>query len=369
MISGLTANLADPQVFRLVWALPSQVAPAALSDVTTSPITVNLGDVVTVAVEVTDNGAYANSSVFGGRALGDSRAVEGATIRFAATDGQSGQDTSDVNGIASFDWTANAEGTTTITASGFGLGITGANGPYDAFVNGAYVDQATELFLGELTFTVQVCPKVPDADGVITNPTAGYYAGRTWQPVPVNLGGSTVGTAYLLMTNDCDDLYVAFMVPGNVSNTTSLRFVFDNTPTGTSINGLTFSESADDDILSMTLTSAGLAFGDRYLSAGCLGSKQADCGPLDARMDGTGGAGLNVFPTAFAGTTSWYVYEMKHPLKRQAGDVAPFQDFDRDPGQFLGWYLALYLGNGTKANAEYPRQNGNFKSYLPYQVQ
>ena len=368
MVSGLTANLAEPQVFRLAWALPSQMEPAASSDVGTSPITVNLGDVVTVAVEVTDNGAYANSSVFGGRALGDARTVEGATIHFEATDGQSGQDVSDVDGIASFDWVANAEGTTTITASGFGLGLTGANGPYDAFVNGAYVDQATELFLGELTFTVQVCPQTPDADGIIADPTAGYYAGRTWQPVPVNLGGSTVGTAYMLMTNDCDDLYVAFMVPGNVSNTTSLRFVFDNTPT-TTTNGLTFSESADDDVLSMTLTSAGLAFQDRYLSAACLGSKQADCGPLDTRKDGSGGAGLNVFPTAFNGGTSWFVYELKHPLKRLASDVAPFQDFDRNPGQFLGWYLALYLGNGTKANAEYPRQNGNFKSYQPYQVQ
>ena len=380
LMSGLTTSGAgDPQVFMLAWALPSQMAPStfcagtACSSLAASPLTVNLGEVVTVGVDVTDNGAIANSSVFGGRSLGDARAVEGATIHFDATDSQSGTDVSDVNGHASFNWTANAEGTTTITASGFGIGITGANGPYDAFVNGAYLNQPTLLGLGELTFTVQVCPKTPDADGAIADPTAGYYAGKTWQPVPVNLGGSSVGTAYLLAANDCDDLYIAFMVPGDVSNTTSLRFVFDNAPTGTSIDALTFSESADDDILSMTLTSGGLAFRDRYLSAACLGSKQADCGPLDARQDGSGGAGLNTFAAVFpaggaAATTTWYVYEMKHPLKRQAGDVAPFQDFDRDPGQFLGWYLALYLGNGTKANAEFPDQKGGFKKYQPYLV-
>lgn len=362
------------QVFHLVWALPAQMAATTFcagdgcTGLSSSPLRLNLASPiapVTLTVKVTDNGAIADASAFGGRSLDTPRAVEGARITFSDSEGGSDVQYSDVNGFGTYTFTPPGEGTFSITASGFGFGT--ANGPYDAFVNGAYVNQASLLGLGQLTFDVRVCSPTPDADGIITDPTTGFYASQTWRPVEVNLGGSKSGTAYVLMANDCDDLYIAFMVPGDVSNTTSLRFVFDNAPTGSSLNALSFAESADDDILSMTLTDGGLVFRDRYLSAACLGSKQADCGPLDDRQDGSGGASLNGF--TFAGTTGWFVYELKHPLKRLPGDVAPFQDFDRDPGQFLGWYGALYLGNGTKANAEFPRQNGNFKSYFGYQVQ
>jgi hypothetical protein len=359
------------KVFHLAWALPSQMAATTFcagpgcSGLATSPLTVNLGDPVTLTIQVTDNGAVADASAFGGRSLGTPRGVEGARVTFADTDGGSDVQYSDDGGYVTYSFTPDGEGLSSITASGFGIGTTG--GPYDAFENGTYVNQASLLALGQLTFGVRVCVPTPDADGIIADPAAGFYASQTWQPVEVNLGGSKTGTAYVLMANDCDDLYLAFMVPGDVSNTTSLRFVFDNAPTGSSLGNLSFAESADDDILSMALVNDGLVFQDRYLSDACLGSKQADCGPLDDRQDGTGGASLNGF--TFEGTTGWYVYELKHPLKRLPSDVAPFQDFDRDPGQFLGWYLALYLGNGTKANAEFPRQNGNFKSYLGYEIQ
>jgi len=360
------------RVFRLVWALPSQMAASTFcagtscTGLATSPLRANPGEPVTLAIRVTDNGAVADELAFGGRSLsGTPRGVEGATVHFSDTDGGSDTQRSNDGGYVTYSFTPNGEGTHTVTASGFGIGTT--DGPFDSFDESGYTGLASLLAQGTLSFDVKVCTPAPTADGIIANPEAGYYAGRTWDPVEVNLGGSKTGTAYLLVTNDCDDLYIAFMVPGDVSNTTSLRFVFDNTPTGSSLGSLSFAESADDDILSMTLLSTGLTFQDRYLSAACLGSKQADCGPLDTRQDGSGGAALNGF--TFKSVTGWYVYEMKHPLKRQPGDTAPFQDWDRDPGQFLGYYLALYLGNGTKANAEYPRQNGNFKSYLGYQIQ
>jgi hypothetical protein len=351
--AGAAAALAEEEtvkIFRLAWALPSQMAAEAFctgagcTGVGGSPLRVNVGDVVKVSVLVSDNGAVSDPQASGGRSLGDPRSVEGATVRFAATDGTSQDDTSDADGIATFLWTATAEGPATITASGFGIGTTG--GPFDSFENGDYTGLPTQLALGQLTFDVIVCAAGPTVDGSVT--AADGYPATTagWQSVPVNLGGSATGTAYLYVTNDCDNLYLTFLMPSDPSKDNTLRFVFAQ-------NGQT--EGPLDDILS--LSAAG--FRDRYLSQGCIGSKQADCGPDDPdAQDGMGVAAHQVFASPYLGQSNWFVYEMKHDLASGSQ-----YDLSLQAGETVYYYGAVSLGGGSKGNTEFPDQKGNFKNY------
>jgi hypothetical protein len=359
--SGAVAALAADEtvkVFNLAWALPSQMAAAAFCSgagcvgVGTSPLRAYVGDVVTVSVQVTDNGAVPDASAAGGRSLDDPRPVHGATVTFAASDGPTQETVSDANGLATFQWTATAEGSATITASGFGIGTTG--GPFDAFANGAYTGLPTKLELGQLTFDVEVCDRAPNVvDGSVTN--ADGYPGDAagWRSVPVNLGGNSTGTAYLYVTNDCDDLYLTFLMPSDPTKDNTLRFVFAQ-------NGQT--EGPFDDILS--LSAAG--FRDRYLSQACIGSKQADCGPDDPdTIDGTGVAAYQTFASPYLGRSNWFVYEMKHPLT-----TGTAHDLDLQIGETVYFYGAVSLGGGSKGNTEFPDQKGNFKNYgYSYTVQ
>jgi hypothetical protein len=359
--SGVAAALTTDEtvkVFNLAWGLPSQMAAAAFctgsgcDGVGTSPLRVNVGDVVTVSVQVTDNGAVPDASASGGRSLGDPRAVEGATVTFTASDGPTQETTSDAGGLATFLWTATAEGPATITATGFGIGTTG--GPFDAFANGAYTGLPAMLELGQLTFDVEVCAPAPNVvDGSVTD-ADGYPADAAgWRSVPVNLGGSSTGTAYLYITNDCDNLYLTFLMPSDPTKDNTLRFVFAQ-------NGQT--EGPLDDILS--LSAAG--FRDRYLSQNCIGSKQADCGPDDPdTMDGTGVAAYQAFASPYLSRSNWFVYEMKHPLTTGSSF-----DLDLKVGDTVYFYGAVSLGGGSKGNTEFPDQKGNFKNYgYSYTVQ
>jgi hypothetical protein len=356
MISGMSSAVAAAaadetvKIFNLAWALPSAMAAETFcsgtgcSGVGTSPLRVNLGEVVTVSVQVSDNGAVGDAQGPGGRSLGDPRAVEGATVRFAATDGASASTSSNADGLASFLWSANAEGSFTITASGFGIGT---DGPFDSFDNGTYNGLPAQLALGQLTFDVFVCRPAPNVvDGNVTA-ADGYPATASgWRSVPVNLGGGATGTAYLYVTNDCDNLYLTFLMPSDPSKDNTLRFVFAQ-------NGQT--EGPLDDILSLS----GTGFRDRYLSQSCIGSKQADCGPNDPdRQDGTGVSAYQVFASPYLSKPSWFVYEMKHPL----ASGSPY-DLSLQAGETVYYYGAVSLGGGSKGNTEFPDQKGNFRNY------
>lgn len=357
-------NMSTSQVFTLAWALPSQMAASTFcagtgcSGVATQPLTINLGETVTLTIRVTDNGAVADASAFGGRALGTPRAVEGATVSFSDAQGGSNTVTTGTNGFATYSFTPTTKGATSITASGFGIGTTA--GPYDAFVNGQYVNQASLLGLGTLSFDIRVCEPGPNVNGLVQMDDGYPTSAAGWQAVPVNLGGNTSGTAYMYLTNDCDYLYATFLMPSDDSKDNKLRFVFAQD--GDASDGI--AESALDDILS--LSAAG--FRDRYLSPACVGSKQADCGPddPDRPADGMGVAQFQVFAAPFLGKSSWYVYEMKHPLRAMG---SPY-DLDLVPGKTVYFYGAVSLGTGTKGNTEFPDQKGNFKNYgYSYTVQ
>jgi hypothetical protein len=184
--------------------------------------------------------------------------------------------------------------------------------------------------------------------------SAGEYANAQSFTFPVNLGGELGSTGTLYVGNDCDNLYLAFVVGVGESSNKAVRFVFDNTPPG--------GESADDDILSLSKVSAGnWLFRDRFLSQACVGSKQSDCGPDDTSAGGTkNGAGAAAYDAA----TRKFVYEIKHPLK--SGDA--LHDFQRGFGDQVGFYLAVNLGSGSKGNTEWPDQKGRFKNYQPYTI-
>jgi len=355
---ALQANMSETEkVFRLAWALPSQMAATTFcggtgcSGVATQPLTVNLGVPVTLTLRVTDNGAVANTTAPGGRSLGTPRGVEGARVRFADSDGGADVRTSDNGGYVSYAFTPEDRGLASISVAGFGMGTSA--GPYDAFVNGTYVNQASLLDLGQLTFNIRVCQPGPAVNGLVEANDGYPSAPAGWNAVPVNLGGNLTGTAYLHVTNDCDHLYLTLLMPSDNSKENSLRLVFaqDGDPAG----GI--SEGPFDDILSLSPT----GFGDRYLSQSCVGSKQSDCGPSDPDRpaDGAGVAAYQTFAVPFLGQSSWYVYEMKHPL---AAGGSPY-DVNLVPGRTVYYYGAVSLGGGSKGNTEFPDQKGNFKNY------
>jgi hypothetical protein len=116
-------------------------------------------------VLVTDNGATGDGQ--GGRTLGDPRTVLGARVHFAVDGGSSSAVFSDVDGLATFSWTAvrtpNAgdEELHIIRASGFGIGTAETDGPFDAL--GA---TPTLLGIGQVEFRVCVLPKLEGAPGI-----------------------------------------------------------------------------------------------------------------------------------------------------------------------------------------------------------
>lgn len=157
--AGISAHLTEDggaQLFLLAWALPSQMAPYALSSGESGGepgdlLVVYEGDPVAATVLVTDNGATGTGL---GRVLGTPRTVLGARVHFAVDHGPSTPVLSDANGLATFNWTAAGGGIRTLTARGFGIGTEATGGPFDAL--GA---SPALLGTGEVVFQVCVLPK------------------------------------------------------------------------------------------------------------------------------------------------------------------------------------------------------------------
>jgi hypothetical protein len=339
-------------VFKLAWALPSQMAKVGW----VNPVIGNVGDVKTATVQVTDNGVDRNG------VFGTPRPVRGATVTFQVTSGSPlpGEPVkvlTGADGLASVNWPFTPAGGLELRASGFGIGLTvveGGTGPFaDHFTNEVPLDTGRLFFRGFACGAGDPTLGLTSAtvDGKIG---PGEYQNAEMHTFPVSLGGNNSSTGTLYIGNDCQNLYLAFVVGVDESTNNSLRFVFDNTPPQ--------GESADDDILSLSKVSVGSwMFRDRFLSQACVGSKQADCGPDDVSAGGTSdGAGAASFDVGIGK----FVYEFRHPLK--SGDAS--HDFQRAFGQSVGYYLAVSLGTGSKGNTEWPDQKGNFKNYQTYVV-
>jgi len=365
---------AGAKVYMLAWALPSQMEKYQLGStegvVAAEPLTTNVGTPVTVKVMVTDDGETSDvdpascvPDPLGGQICGyllvPPREVKKALVHFATTnDATLSADSvlttfdADPFGIAEVTVTPTKSGTSLVTASGLGIGARPATG-FGGFVPPP--DGQITLQTGSLSFEIYACDNA--AAGFIT-PTIDGSLESTWQnadsswTIPVNLGGGTSSTADVYVGHDCNNVYLALAVGTGAANNNSLRFVFDNNADG--------SEGVGDNIVSLTKNSAGAwIYQDRFLSADCIGSKQANCGPDDTSAGGSlNGAGS----TGYNSATQKFVYEFRFPLK--SPDAA--HDFQRKLGDTIGFYLALSLGNGTKGNTEWPDQKGNFKSYENY---
>lgn len=360
------------RVFMLAWALPSQMEKYQLGGtpgvVAPEPLTVSVGVPVTVKVRVTDNGETDDVDQCvpdpqGGEicqpVFVDPRAVKMALVHFSASNDASVSAESVLTtsaatpyGIAAVSVTATKSGTSLVTATGYGIGARPATG-FGGFVPPP--DGEITLLSGSLTFELYACDN--GASGFIT-PTVGGGLDGAWQgaqlkqSIPVNLGGNVSSTADLYVGHDCDYLYLALAVGADAATNNSLRFVFDNDGDG--------NEELGDNLISLTKNGAGTwDYQDRYLSADCLGSKQANCGPQDpvGLRQGMGAAGYDA-------SIGKFVYEFRFPLT--SGDAG--HDFQRKLGEALGFYLAVSLGNGTKGNTEWPDQRGNFKTYQPYVI-
>jgi hypothetical protein len=323
-----------------IWALPAQVEKLNW----TNPKLVQSGSEQTVEVLVTDAGNVDDCSVV---AEGEpcvpvssgSQPVWGARVHFEVTSVDGGSVTPLVvttgpSGVASATWTIGGAGTHTLDASGLGLGIApseGGTGPFAThFATGDPVDAIVQLGAPPLTFVATVCPAPLPIDGTIE---ADYGT-----PIPFTAklsGGST--SAWLYTYNDCDNLYVVVAVATTDANLgNSLVLVFDNTLNGPS--------AEDDQLMLKKLKSGAFEFQDRYLTSGCLNSKQADCGALDTS---NGGASNGAGATAHA--NSRFVYEVSHPLN--SGDA---RDFALSIGNQVGMFLALQLGSGAQGNTQWP---------------
>jgi hypothetical protein len=348
---------ATEQVFSLAWALPSQMARHALcvgtgcTTLATSPLTVKLDQTVTVAVQVTDNGAIADALAGGGRRLDDPRGVEGARVHFAvSTDPGAGTSVyTDELGVARFTWVANTTAPTTITASGFGIGTTG--GPYDAFAGTTYDPTlATRLARGTLSFDVRVCPAGATVDGVVTN---GEYGPNSTHFRAKVSGGET--DAWLYWTWDCDNVYFALEVAGSAELANELRLVFDNEyGSGASVGDDQWNLKKDG-------KTGKFVFADRFLDAKCVGSKQSDCGTDDSAAGGTNDIIDNAVVN-YDGTKGVTVFELARPLTTTDANL----DFQVSlaTGRTLGLYVVLQLGKGAQGNTEFP----GFRNYMPIQI-
>jgi hypothetical protein len=347
-VSGATASLEgeEPQVFLLAWALPSQMTGTASSGSQTVPpggtLLVNEGASVAVNVQVTDNGASGDNP----RVLGTPRPAMGARVHFAADGGTEQPILSGPYGLATFNWTALDGGLHTITASGFGIGTTATGGAFDSFdANGSYNDLSAALGLGTLDFKVYVC----DASQT-PNLVDGVIGGNEYlsEPIPFTAkvsGGSTSATLY--WSYDCGNLYFGLEVAGSeISN--EIVLVFDNDGDGVA-------ELGDDQwTLRRDSKTGKYTTADRFLTANCVGSKQATCGADDTSAGGS--YDLSGGMVTYTGSKT--VYEIAHRL---TGDVGHDIQANLASGTTLGVYLQLQLGNGAQGNTQYP----GFRQYLP----
>jgi hypothetical protein len=157
-------------------------------------------------------------------------------------------------------------------------------------------------------------------------------------------GGDT--EAEVWWQNDAADLYLMVRVrQPSFAKANSIRFDFDNLGDGV--------HDPYDDAIGYDVD--GDYFFDEYLTAKCANNSQSGCGATD---DG-GAAGQSGNADAKNDGT-WTTYELSHPLT--GGGV---QDIDRAPGDPLGFFLTLRVGNGAQGNTQFP----GFRQFLTITIQ
>ncbi|MEJ2677965.1 MAG: Ig-like domain-containing protein [Gemmatimonadota bacterium] len=248
---------------------------------------------------------------------------------------------SNASGIAQVtSWTLGAtQGLNTLDAWGFG--ISDGTMPY-----GAPQSTDTEpvvIDTGHVQFTATACaPGFGKPQAIDGTMAPGEWGCANHMDFTANLSGGSGTPATLYWMNDGDSLYMAVSVVRDASDkVASLRFDFDNNNDGIA--------EAGEDAFGVD-SKAG--FFDEYLTAKCANSSQAGCGEDDVKDGGyTNGLGA----IGYDGTR--LVYELAHPLN--SGDTG--HDFALAPGDTVGTFLTLQVGNGASGNTQIP----GFRVWMP----
>ena len=172
---------------------------------------------------------------------------------------------------------------------------------------------------------------IVNVDGIISDGEweCATAAGNTESFLANISGGET--DAQVLWQNDGDSLYLAVMVrQSSLAKANSIRFDFDNKLDG---------PTAGDDAIAYDADSG--IFTDEHLTQRCVNRSQSGCGSLD--KEGQDGAG------AMDNDGTWTVYELSHPLSGTLGE-----DFEREAGESLGFFLTLRSGKGAQGNTQWP---------------
>jgi hypothetical protein len=155
-----------------------------------------------------------------------------------------------------------------------------------------------------------------------------------------NVSGGDAAAEVMWQTDGTDLFMLVRVQRSALDKVNSVRIDFRNTPEST------LEAQPGDDAIGFD---AGDGFFDEYLTDKCANRSQSGCGATDDDpVSSSDGAQQNL-PYADG---QWTVYELRHPLA--AVTVTAEQDFDREVGKDLGFYVTLRVGNGAQGNTQWP---------------
>jgi hypothetical protein len=412
--SGVGVEAGDPVTFRAVWALPSEIKERlqVVYDEFGNPSVIPWMDVVAgsvggevyPAVRVQDE-CKPDPDPFilpdgtthiedCADALDAPRDVEGAWVTFTFFDAngqpynllpkvRTGRD-----GIATAPWPLPTSGTFQAFAGGLGIGVhdTLTNYAVDPPVAGANSFQdhignvAVPLETPLVRFVASACSDKSEV--LSTQYVDGVYGAGI--PIPINVSSSDANTAYLYVTNDCNNVYFALEIPQSQDLQNALRVVFVD-QLETRFTGVfdpmhparfaAVPEVGDDmwfiarDADRRSSTYGEWLIDDWHVSDECTGSsKQSECGRSDPVQNLLAPDGAVYTPIDDLTAT---VYEFArcfpgpdNPTCTVDPNGYDFYVPDVGGSTWIGFYLVLQGGKGAQGNTEYP----DFRVFQPIEI-
>ena len=413
--SGMSVEAGDPVTFRAVWALPSEIKERLQvvydglggstliqwDDVVAGPV----GSAVYPAVRVQDE-CRPDPDPF---ILPDGtphfencddpqdapRNVEGAFVTFKFYDALGAPYDSafrvrtNANGIAMATWPLPTSGSFEAYAGGLGIGVDESLVSYAAAPSatsvpgtGSFQDHIGNVAMPLETPLVRFVASACSDKSEVLNTRyvdAAYGAGI---PIPINVSSSDADTAYLYVTNDCDNVYFALEIPESQDLQNALRVVFvdqlESRFTGVfdPMHPAQFAavpEVGDDmwfiarDADKKSSTHGQWLIDDWHVSDDCTGSsKQSECGRSDPVQNLLAPDGAVYTPIDDL-TATVYEFARCFPGPDNPTCTVDPNDFyvpDVGGSTWIGFYLVLQGGKGAQGNTEYP----DFRIFQPIQI-
>jgi hypothetical protein len=290
----------------------------------------------------------------------------GRTVGFGdtlniVTFGQPGDanNTNPNNGLATGSWTLNSAGVHVLTAFGVGYAsppLTGDDLSDSLTVPPGRDNVSPAPF--EIEFTATACDDA--VIGIHVDEENHLLTEESWEDdatarfdFQANLSKSSSTDAVMLVTNDCDELFIGVEVALETQQQHRLTLNFDNDNSFNDSNGDGAAE-LNDDILVLGPD----GFRDKHLTQNCLNKKQSDCGADDTPQNTA--VFSNPGTCHILGASSCLVYKISHPLKSQDGAF----DIDLAFGQKFGISGTISIGNGAQGNTQEP----GFREYHEIEV-